>query len=135
MAPEVIFSEYAYFASFSDSWLEHARRYAEAMRGALDLGPDSLVVEVGSNDGYLLRRFVEMGVPVLGIDPAANVARAAEAVGVPTMARSSIASWPSSCVGADARRTSSSATTCWPRSPTSTASWPGWPPSWGPRGP
>jgi SAM-dependent methyltransferase len=85
--PESIFTEYAYFSSFSDSWLEHARRYAEEMRPALDLGPASLVVEVGSNDGYLLRNFIEAGVPVLGIEPAANVARVAEAAGVPTLNR------------------------------------------------
>ena len=87
VAPTTIFSEYAYFASFSDSWLEHARQYTEEMRRSLDLGPDSLVVEVGSNDGYLLRNFVAMGVPALGIDPAENVARVAEAVGVPTLTR------------------------------------------------
>jgi predicted TPR repeat methyltransferase len=87
VTPDTIFTEYAYFSSFSDSWLEHARRYAEEMRRSLDLGPDSLVIELGSNDGYLLRNFVEMGVPVLGIEPAQNVAVAAEAAGVATLAR------------------------------------------------
>ena len=87
VAPEVIFTEYAYFSSYSDSWLEHATRYAEEMRRSLGLGPHSLVVELGSNDGYLLRNFVEAGIPVLGIEPAENVARVAEAAGVTTLNR------------------------------------------------
>jgi SAM-dependent methyltransferase len=81
---EEVFSDYAYFSSYSDSWLEHARNYAEKMVERLELGPDDLVVEVASNDGYLLRNFVERGIPVLGIEPAANVAAVAEAGGVPT---------------------------------------------------
>lgn len=87
VAPEQIFSEYAYFSSYSDAWLEHARHYAEAMTARLDLGPASHVIEIGSNDGYLLQYFVKAGVPVLGIDPAANVVKAAEARGVSTMVR------------------------------------------------
>jgi SAM-dependent methyltransferase len=83
-APEEIFSDYSYFSSYSDSWLEHARRYADAMVERLGLGPESLVVEVASNDGYLLRNFVPRGIPVLGVEPAANVAKAAVAIGVPT---------------------------------------------------
>jgi predicted TPR repeat methyltransferase len=79
-----IFDEYAYFSSFSDSWVRHARTYCEAMHQRLELGPTSLVVEVGSNDGYLLQHFVQLGVPVLGIEPAGNVAAAAQAKGVPT---------------------------------------------------
>ena len=82
--PNEIFGEYAYFSSFSDSWLDHARAYVEDMTERLDLGPDSMVIEVASNDGYLLRWFVERQVPVLGIEPAANVARAAVDIGVPT---------------------------------------------------
>lgn len=85
--PEGIFTEYAYFSSYSDSWVDHARRYAEDMRRRLDLGPESLVVEVGSNDGYLLRHFANAGVGVLGIEPAANVAATAEERGVPTLVR------------------------------------------------
>jgi len=81
---EAIFSDYAYFSSYARSWVEHARRYAIAAKDRLKLGADSLVVEVASNDGYLLRHFVEMGVPVLGIEPAANVAAVAEQAGVPT---------------------------------------------------
>jgi SAM-dependent methyltransferase len=85
VAAEAIFdSGYAYFSSYSASWVAHARRYAEAMRARLDLGPQSLVVEIASNDGYLLQHFVAAGVPVLGIEPSANTAEAARAVGVPT---------------------------------------------------
>src|ERR1700756_4962662 len=84
VAPENIFSEYAYFSAYSDAWLDHARRYVETMTERLGLGPASRVIELGSNDGYLLQFFVERGIPVLGIDPAANVARAAEKRGVTT---------------------------------------------------
>ena len=87
VGPEKIFSEYAYFSSYSDAWLDHARRYVEAMTERLGLGPASRIIELGSNDGYLLQYFVERGVPVLGIDPAANVARAAEQRGVPTLVK------------------------------------------------
>jgi SAM-dependent methyltransferase len=85
VAAEAIFdSGYAYFSSYSASWVAHAKRYVEAMRARLDLGPQSLVVEIASNDGYLLQHFVAAGVPVLGIEPSANTAEAARAVGVPT---------------------------------------------------
>src|SRR4051812_482903 len=87
VTPEAIFTDYAYFSSFSDSWLMHARRYADTMVERLDLGPASLVAELGSNDGYLLANFVERGIPVMGIEPAANVAREAEARGVRTLVR------------------------------------------------
>jgi SAM-dependent methyltransferase len=87
VAPEHIFSEYAYFSAYSDAWLDHARRYVEMMTERLGLGPASRVIELGSNDGYLLQFFVEQGIPVLGIDPAANVARAAEGRGVPTLVK------------------------------------------------
>lgn len=83
-SPERIFSDYAYFSSYSQSWLHHAERYAEAMVSRLRLGPRSHVVEIASNDGYLLQYFRQRGVPVLGVEPAANVARAAEERGVPT---------------------------------------------------
>jgi len=85
VAPDEIFTEYAYFSSFASSWVEHARRYVEMIRGRLNLGPDDLVVELASNDGYLLQHFVGTGIPVLGIDPAANVAASAEERGVPTL--------------------------------------------------
>ena len=82
--PEDIFVDYAYFSSFSDSWLAHCKRYAEDMAARLTLGPNSRVVEVASNDGYLLQYFVAMGVPVMGIEPAANVAATAIARGIST---------------------------------------------------
>lgn len=82
--PEEIFSEYAYFSSYSASWLAHCRAYAQAMMRRFTLGPQSKVIEVASNDGYLLQYFVEAGIPVLGIDPAANVAKVAQTRGIPT---------------------------------------------------
>jgi SAM-dependent methyltransferase len=84
-SPAEIFSDYAYFSSYSESWVEHARRYVDAISERLDLGNDSRVVELASNDGYLLRWFVERGIPVLGVEPAANVAAVAEENGVPTL--------------------------------------------------
>jgi SAM-dependent methyltransferase len=81
---EDIFSEYAYFSSYSDSWVAHAKRYADEMTGRLGLGPDSLVVEVASNDGYLLQHFVAAGVPVVGVEPAANIAEVAREKGIRT---------------------------------------------------
>ena len=84
--PESIFNEsYAYYSSFSDSWLDHCRRYADAMSERFGLDRDSRVVEIASNDGYMLQFFVAKGIPVLGIEPAAGVAAAAEAKGVPTL--------------------------------------------------
>ena len=84
---ESIFSDYAYFSSYSDSWVAHAKRYADAMIERLGLTPDSLVTEVASNDGYLLQHFQTAGVPVLGVEPAANVAEAARARGIRTEVR------------------------------------------------
>ena len=81
---EEIFREYAYFSSYSDTWLEHARQYTDQMVGRFDLGSRSSVIELASNDGYLLRNFVARGVPVLGIEPAANVAQSAIAQGIRT---------------------------------------------------
>ena len=82
--PEDIFGHYAYFSSYSTSWVEHARRFTEMARERWRLGPASKVVEVASNDGYLLCHFVAAGIPVLGVEPAANVAESARAVGVAT---------------------------------------------------
>jgi SAM-dependent methyltransferase len=84
---EHIFSDYAYFSSYSDSWVAHAKRYADTMIGALRLTEGSLVTEVASNDGYLLQHFVAAGIPVLGVEPAANVAAAAQAKGIRTEVR------------------------------------------------
>lgn len=85
VAPDEIFSEYAYFSSYSESWVEHARRYTHDMIEWFSIGPQSLVMEIASNDGYLLQHFIHAGVPSLGIEPAANVAAEAEARGVPSI--------------------------------------------------
>jgi 2-polyprenyl-3-methyl-5-hydroxy-6-metoxy-1,4-benzoquinol methylase len=86
--PDQIFGEdYAYFSSYSDSWLAHAKDYVEMMAKRFVLGEQSLVVEIASNDGYLLQYFVAKGIPVLGIEPAANCAAVAEKRGVPTLVR------------------------------------------------
>lgn len=84
-ADELFQADYAYFSSTSKSWLDHAARYAGAIQARLGLGAASFVVEVASNDGYLLKNFVAAGVPCLGIEPTAATADAAEAVGVPTL--------------------------------------------------
>jgi SAM-dependent methyltransferase len=84
VSPGDIFGEYAYFSSYSDSWVEHAKRYCDKMSKEFGLGKESLVIEIASNDGYLLQHFVHGGVPVLGIEPAANVAAVATKKGIPT---------------------------------------------------
>ena len=84
-AEEIFGGDYAYFSAYSDSWVEHARVYAERMTERLALSHESLVVELASNDGYLLQHFVRAGIPALGIDPARNVAEAARARGVDTL--------------------------------------------------
>jgi len=83
-SPQAIFSDYAYFSGFSASWLKHAEAYVEAMSERFGLGPQHKVVEIASNDGYLLQYFVKRGVPVLGVEPARNVAEVAIDAGVPT---------------------------------------------------
>lgn len=83
--PGAIFGDYPYFSSYSDSWLKHCENYCSAMIDRLGLGPESLVTEIASNDGYLLQYFVRQGTRALGIEPAANVAKVASAKGVPTL--------------------------------------------------
>jgi SAM-dependent methyltransferase len=87
VTPENIFTEYAYFSSYSDSWLAHAKAYTKLMIERFKLNAQSQIVELASNDGYLLQYFVEAGIPVLGIEPAANVAKAATGKGVPTLVK------------------------------------------------
>jgi len=84
-SPQNIFGDYAYFSSYSNSWLKHAANYCDTMAARFQLSAKSLVVEVASNDGYLLQYFVQQNVPVLGIEPAANVAKVATEKGVPTL--------------------------------------------------
>jgi hypothetical protein len=84
VAIEEIFVEYAYFSSFASSWVNHARHYVETITNRLGLGRHSLVIELASNDGYLLQHFLPLGIPVLGVEPAANVADVAVAKGIPT---------------------------------------------------
>jgi SAM-dependent methyltransferase len=83
--PETIFTEYDYFSSYSTSWVEHARQYCDMIKSRLNLGANSQVYEIASNDGYLLQHFVRLGIPVTGIEPAANVAAAARDKNVPTI--------------------------------------------------
>jgi SAM-dependent methyltransferase len=83
--PENIFTEYDYFSSYSTSWVEHARKYCEMITAKLSLGPNSHVYEIASNDGYLLQHLQSLGIPVTGIEPAANVAAAAREKNVPTI--------------------------------------------------
>jgi len=84
VGPEIIFEEYAYFSSYSTSWVNHAKSYVDMITKRLELGPDSLVVELASNDGYLLQHFLPLNIPVLGVEPAANVAKTAINKGIPT---------------------------------------------------
>ncbi len=86
-SPQQLFSEYAYFSSYSDSWLQHSRDYTQMISARLGLDETSQVVEIASNDGYLLQYFVEQQIPVVGIEPAANVAAVAEKKGIPTLVK------------------------------------------------
>ena len=87
ITPEDTFTEYAYYSSFSDSWVEHAKTFVGDTAKRLGLGTDSLVIEVASNDGYLLQHVVAAGIPCLGIEPSVNVGEAARERGVPTAHR------------------------------------------------
>ncbi len=85
--PEDIFSDYAYFSSYSDSWLKHAKNYTDHMIERFGFDSNNQVIEIASNDGYLLQYFKEKGIPVLGIEPAKNVAKAAQNAGIPTLVK------------------------------------------------
>lgn len=87
VSPAEIFGEYAYFSSFSDSWLNHVKAYSDKMVERFGIGSKSQVIEIASNDGYLLQWFKEKGIPVLGIEPAANVAAAAVKKGIPSVVK------------------------------------------------
>ncbi len=84
-SPENIFSDYAYFSSYADAWLSHCAQYVQAMTERFALGEDSQVIEIASNDGYLLQYFKKKNIPILGIEPAKNVAKVAEEKGIPTL--------------------------------------------------
>lgn len=85
--PDYIFSDYAYFSSYSDSWLKHAQAYTKLMMERFGFNLNSQIIEIASNDGYLLQYFQQSGIPVLGIEPAANVAKVAQEKGIPTLVR------------------------------------------------
>lgn len=85
--PEEIFSDYAYFSSYSETWLDHAKKYTELVTARFNLNHNSQIVEIASNDGYLLQYFQQKGMSVLGIEPAANVAKVAETKGIPSLVK------------------------------------------------
>ena len=85
--PDRIFSDYAYFSSYSDTWLSHAQNYTELMIERFGFNSNSQIIEIASNDGYLLQYFYQKGIPVLGIEPAANVAKVAEEKGIPSLVK------------------------------------------------
>ena len=87
VSPEHIFTEYAYFSSYAESWVQHMKRYADMISERLHLDAKSLVVELASNDGYLLQHFVARKIPVLGVEPAANIAKVAVERGIPTLVK------------------------------------------------
>jgi SAM-dependent methyltransferase len=86
-SPQQLFGQYPYFSSVSASWLKHSKTYVEQMMQRFNFDSGSLVIEIASNDGYLLQYFKEKGVPVLGVEPAANVAEAAQKAGIPTLVK------------------------------------------------
>ena len=121
--PEHIFTEYAYFSSYSTSWVEHARKYCHMIKDRLGLGSASQVFEIASNDGYLLQHFLPLGIPVIGIEPAANVAEAARAKEYSDARRVlRLEARASALSPRGGEPISSSATMCWRRFPISTTS-------------
>ena len=119
VAPEDIFTEYAYFSSYSDSWVAHARDYVEWPSSASGSNSDSLVVELASNDGYLLQHVVERGIPALGIEPAANVADVARERGIETVVEFFGRELAARLAdGGPAGRPARRRTTCWHTCPT-----------------
>src|SRR5678815_217105 len=86
-SPDHIFSDYVYFSSYSETWLQHAKTYVDMIIKRLGLNGSSQVIEIASNDGYLLRNFVDNKIPALGVEPAANVARVAIEKGIPTLVK------------------------------------------------
>src|SRR2546428_3553350 len=117
VSPDRIFSEYAYFSSYSDSWLAHAKDYVDMITARLGLSASSQAVELGSNDGYLLQYFVAKSIPVLGIEPARNVADAAIARGVPTVTKRSACQTAAGLVAEGSQATFVLAATVRPRRP------------------
>ena len=124
--PEHIFTEYAYFSSYSTSWVEHARRYCEMIKPGFVSARQSRVYEIASNDGYLLQHFLPLGVPVTGIEPAANVAAVAQQKNIPTLVEFFGLKLAQRLSPKGGRPISSSATMSWRRFPTSTTSPRGW---------
>ena len=130
LPPEALFSEYVYFSSYSDTFLAHSREMARALSDRFRLGSSSRVLEVASNDGYLLQYFQADGIPVLGVEPAGNIAAAARQRGIPTLQAFFSPALVAEIQRDSAPPTSWSATTSSPMRRTSTASSPPPPPAW-----
>ena len=124
VSPEKIFTEYAYFSSYANTWLDHCRDYTEQMIKRFGLNGKSFVVELASNDGYLLQYFVQKNIPVLGIEPAVNVAKVAVEKGVPTLVKFFTKELATELAAKASRPICWPAPTCWPRSPTCAILWP-----------
>lgn len=123
-SPDAIFSDYLYFSSFSTSWVEHAKRYTDMMTERFGFGGESQVIEIASNDGYLLQHFKARGIPVLGVEPAANVAAVAEKEkGIPSWVKFFGVETAGNSSPRASRRTFCWATTFSPTCRTSMTSW------------
>jgi hypothetical protein len=117
-ADELFSPEYAYFSSTSSGWLAHAKQYAQKMTHALGLNAQSLVIEVASNDGYLLKNFVAAGIPCLGIEPTNSTAAAAEQLGIPVLREFFGEALGQQLAAKANKQTSLRVTTCTPMCPT-----------------